>query len=153
MSTRPRHRKLLLWSLAACVAWTLAVAVWAGVALLTPDGAGAEDSVLRKAGMHIDQHHPEGGRYYDPTYARTEADGTAVLRYEVGSGPDSSVDDFLRTYEITAAPRHTGASEDTYTDTFGDVRRTFTVTYDPSADPSGYDYARITVRALPEHSS
>jgi hypothetical protein len=96
--------------------------------------------------MHHDQHQP-AGRYYIPTYAKVEKDGTAVLRYEVGNSQDSSVKDFLRMYDITAEPKRTGPSDVTYSDRFGDVRRTFTVTYNPSPEPGGYDYARITVRA------
>ncbi|NUP23620.1 MAG: hypothetical protein HOZ81_47700 [Streptomyces sp.] len=144
---RPRRRRWLVWFLALCVVWTLGVIAWAAVALLTPAGDSSEEAVERKAGMHHDQHQP-AGRYYVPTYARVEKDGTAVLRYEVGNGQDSSVKDFLRTYDITAKPKRTSPSKVTYADRFGDVRRTFTITYNPSPEPGGYDYARITVRAI-----
>ncbi|MGW2324708.1 hypothetical protein ACWC5C_02950 [Streptomyces sp. NPDC001700] len=93
------------------------------------------------------EQHQDAGRYYIPTHAKVEHDGTAVLRYKVGSGPDSSVEDFLRTYDITAEPKRTSPSHVTYSDRFGDVRRTFTITYNPTPEPGGYDYARITVRA------
>ncbi|MDO0917311.1 hypothetical protein QQM39_42885 [Streptomyces sp. DT2A-34] len=144
--TRPGRRRWLVWFLALCVVWTLGVIAWAAVALLTPAGDGPEEAVERKAGMHHDQHQP-AGRYYIPTYAKVEKDGTAVLRYEVGNSQDSSVEDFLRTYDITAEPKRTSPSKVTYSDRFGDVRRTFTITYNPSPEPGGYDYARITVRA------
>lgn len=143
---RPRRRRLLVWFLALCVVWTLGSIAWSAVALLTPAGDGPEEAVERKAGMHHDQYQP-AGRYYIPAYAKVEKDGTAVLRYEVGNSQDSSVKDFLRTYDITAEPKRTGPSDVTYSDRFGDVRRTFTVTYNPSPEPGGYDYARITVRA------
>ncbi|MFI7407500.1 hypothetical protein ACIBU0_02290 [Streptomyces sp. NPDC049627] len=142
---RPRRRRWLVWLLALCVVWTLGAIAWAAVALLTPAGDGPQEAVERKAGMHHDQHQA-AGRYYIPTYAKVE-DGTAVLRYEVGNSQDSSVEDFLRTYDITVEPQRTSRSEVTYSDRFGDVRRTFTVTYNPSPEPGGYDYARITVRA------
>ncbi|WP_329121312.1 hypothetical protein [Streptomyces sp. NBC_01465] len=140
---RPRRKRALVWFLAVCVVGIVAVAVWAAVALLAPAREGAEEAVERTAGMHHDQHHPEL-RFYVPTYAKTEADGTAVLRYEVGDGPDSSVADFLRTYDITAEPKRTGPTGETYTDQFGDMRRVFTVTYDKHGSS-----ARITVRATP----
>ncbi|MCF1594307.1 hypothetical protein [Streptomyces muensis] len=124
----------------------LGALAWAAVALLTPVGDDPQEAVERTAGMHHDQHQ-SAGRYYIPTYAKVEQDGTAVLRYEVGDGQDSSVEDFLRTYGITAEPKRTSPSEVTYSDHFGDVRRTFTITYNPSPEPGGYDYARITVRA------
>lgn len=60
---------------------------------------------------------------------------------------DSSVKDFLRTYGVTAEPKRPSPSVVTYSDRFDDVRRTFTVTYNPSPEPGGYDYARITARA------
>lgn len=144
--TTPRRRRWLVWFLALCVVWTLGVIAWAAVALLTPAGDGPQEAVERKAGMHHDQHHP-AGRYYIPTYAKVEKDGTAVLRYEVGDSQDSSVEDFLRTYDITAEPKRLSPSKVTYTDRFGAVRRTFTITYNPSPEPGGYDHARITVRA------
>lgn len=144
--TRPRRRRWLVWFLALCVVWTLGVIAWAAVALLAPAGDGPNEAVERKAGMHHDQHQP-AGRYYIPTYAKVETDGTAVLRYEVGNSQDSSVKDFLRTYDIAAEPKRNGPSDVTYSDRLGDVRRTFTVTYNPSPEPGGYDYARITVRA------
>ncbi|MGW7198736.1 hypothetical protein [Streptomyces chryseus] len=151
MSTRrgpgnPRRRRWLTWFLALCVVWTLGVIAWAAVAVLTPAGDGPKEAVERKAGMHHDQHKP-AGRYYVPTYAEVEKDGTAVLRYEVGDSQDSSVKDFLRTYEITAKAKRTSPSQVRYSDRFGDVRRTFTITYNPSPEPGGYDHAEITVRA------
>ncbi|KUL24580.1 hypothetical protein [Streptomyces regalis] len=135
-----------MWFLALCAVWTLGAIAWAAVALLTPAGDDPQEAVERKAGMHHDQHQP-AGRYYIPTYAKVEKDGTAVLRYEVGNGQDSSVKDFLRTYDITAEPKRASPSEVTYSDRFGDVRRTFTITYNPSPGAGGYDCARITVRA------
>lgn len=144
--TRPRRRRWLVWLLALCVVWTLGAIAWAAVALLTPAGESPEEAVERKAGMHHDQHQP-AGRYYIPTYAKVEKDGTAVLRYKVGNSQDSSVEDFLRTYDITAKPKRTSPSKVTYSDRFGDVRRTFTITHNPSPEPGGYDYVRITVRA------
>ncbi|MFJ8637082.1 hypothetical protein [Streptomyces sp. NPDC093568] len=144
--TRPRRRRWLWWFLALCVVWTLGAIAWAAVALLTPAGDSPEEAVERKAGMHHEQHQT-AGRYYIPTYAIVENDGVAVLRYEVGNSQDSSVKDFLRTYDITAKPKRSSPSGVTYSDRFGDVRRTFTVTYNPSPAPGGYDYARITVRA------
>ncbi|MFF7161954.1 hypothetical protein ACFZBP_11390 [Streptomyces sp. NPDC008086] len=72
---------------------------------------------------------------------------TAVLRYEVGDRQDSSDEDFLRTYDVSAEPKRVGPAEVTYSDRFGGVRRTFTVTYVPSSEPGGYDYAQVTVRA------
>ncbi len=144
--TRPRRRKWLVWFLALCVVWTLGAIAWAAVALLTPAGDGPREAVERKAGLHHDQHQG-AGRYYIPTYAEVEKDGTAVLRYEVGDSQDSSVKNFLRTYDITAEPKRTSPSKVTYSDRFGDVRRTFTITYNPSPEPGGYDYARIAVRA------
>ncbi|MGW0551743.1 hypothetical protein [Streptomyces altiplanensis] len=135
-----------MWFLALCVVWTLGVIAWAAVALLTPAGDSPEEAVERKAGMHHDQQQ-SAGRYYIPTYAKTEKDGTAVLRYEVGSSQDSGVKDFLRTYGITAEAKGTSTSKVRYSDRFGDVRRTFTITYHPSPEPGGYDHARITVRA------
>ncbi|MDG4856962.1 hypothetical protein P8605_02100 [Streptomyces sp. T-3] len=149
-ATPPRRRKPLVWLLAGCVVLTLGVLAWAAAALLSPADDRAEEDVERKAGMHHEQHHIQG-RYYAPTYAKIEEDGTAVLRYEVGDGPDSSVEDFLKTYDITAKPKREGPSKVTYTDRFGDLRRTFTVTYNSSPSPGGYDYARITVRAEPLH--
>ncbi|MGW7660298.1 hypothetical protein [Streptomyces sp. NPDC054756] len=106
----------------------------------------------RKAGMHHDQHKA-AGRYYVPTHAELKNDGTALLRYRVGNGQDSSVEDFLRTYDITAKPTRTSPSEVTYSDRFGDVRRTFTVTYNSAPQPGGCDDARITVRTWPEGAS
>ena len=144
--TKPRRPRWPVWFLAMCVVGTLAAITWAAVALLTSAGDGPEEAVEREAGMHHDQHQP-AGRYYIPTYAKMEQDGTAVLRYEVGNGQDSSVKDFLRTYDITAEPKRTSPSQVMYSDRFGDVRRTFTITYNPSPAPGGYDYARITVRA------
>ncbi|MGR3933567.1 hypothetical protein [Streptomyces sp. BRA346] len=135
-----------MWVLALCGVWTLGVIAWAAVALLTPAGEDPEEAVEREAGMHHEQH-PSAGRYYVPTYAKVEKDGTAVLRYQVGNGQDSSVEDFLRTYDISAKPKRTSPSRVTYSDRFGDVRRTFTVTYNPSPETGGYDYARITVSA------
>ncbi|MFE6174677.1 hypothetical protein [Streptomyces sp. NPDC056464] len=132
--------------LALCVVWTLGAIAWAAVALLTPADDGPQEAAERKAGMHHDQHQA-AGRYYIPTYAKVEKDGTAVLRYEVGNSQDSSVKDFLRTYDITAKPTRPSPSKVTYSDRFGGIRRTFTVTYNPSPEPGGYDYARITVRA------
>ncbi|GAA1349707.1 hypothetical protein [Streptomyces beijiangensis] len=154
VSTSPRRRKALLWFLAVCVAWIVAVAVWAAVSLLAPAREGAEEAVERKAGMHHDQHHPEM-RFYVPTYAKTGKDGAAVLRYEVGDSIDSSVADFLRTYDVTAEPKRTGPSGETYTDRFGDVRRVFTVAYDRSPDPLDTygSPAHITVRATPLHTA
>ena len=145
---RPRRRRWLVWFLALCVVWTLGVIAWAAVELLTPAGDGPEEAVERKAGMHHEQH-PSAGRYYVPTYAKVEKDGTAVLRYKVGNGQDSSVEDFRRTYDITAEPKRTSPSKVTYSDHFGEVRRTFTITYNPTPETGGYDYARITVRAAP----
>ncbi|MGF0173351.1 hypothetical protein ACQF36_23440 [Streptomyces sp. Marseille-Q5077] len=150
--TRPRRRRWLVWFLALCVVWTLGVIAWAAVALLTPAGDGPKEAVERRAGMHHDQHQP-AGRYYIPTYAKVEKDGAAVLRYEVGNSQDSSVKDFLRTYDITTEPKRTSPSVVTYSDRFGDVRRRFTVTYNPSPEPGGYDYARITVRATDADAS
>ncbi|MBT2421829.1 hypothetical protein J7F01_10895 [Streptomyces sp. ISL-22] len=57
-----------------------------------------------------------------------EKHGTAVLRYEVGDSQDSGVENFLRTYDITAEPKRTGPSRVTYSDRFGDVRRTLRIT-------------------------
>ncbi|MFI5758105.1 hypothetical protein [Streptomyces sp. NPDC051569] len=153
MSTRPRRRKALVWFLAACVVWIVGVAVWAAVSLLTPAREGAEEAVERKAGMHHDQHHPET-RYYVPTYAEIEKDGTAVLGYRVDDTIDSSVADFLRTYDITADPQSAGPTRATYTDHFGDVRRVVTVVYDrPPDERDEYGApARITVRAEPSHT-
>jgi hypothetical protein len=147
---RPGRRKVLVWSLAVCAVWIVAVAVWAGVSLLAPAREGAEEAVERQAGMHHDQHHPET-RFYVPTYAKTGEDGVAVLRYEVGDSIDSSVGDFLRTYDVTAPPKRTGPAGATYTDQFGDVRRVFTVAYDRPPDPlDAYGSpAHITVRAEP----
>ncbi|MEU6547964.1 hypothetical protein [Streptomyces sp. NPDC046859] len=141
-----------MWFLALCAAWTLGVIIWAGVALFTPAGDSPQEAAERAAGMHHEQHQ-SAGRYYVPTHAELQKDGTAVLRYEVGNGQDSSVKDFLRTYDITAKPKRTTPSKVTYSDRFGEVRRTFTVTYNPSPDPGGYDHARITVRARPDDSS
>ncbi|MFE9023538.1 hypothetical protein ACFYNL_33885 [Streptomyces sp. NPDC007808] len=135
-----------MWFLALCAAWALGALAWAAVTLLTPAGDGPQEAVERKAGMHHEQHRP-AGRYYIPTHAEVTEDGTAVLRYEVGDSQDSGVEDFLRTYGVDAEPQRTGPAEVTYSDRFGDVRRTFTVTYNPSPEPGGYDYARITVRA------
>ncbi|MFD7505605.1 hypothetical protein [Streptomyces sp. NPDC059850] len=143
MSTR---RGWPVWLLAVCAVPTLGALAWAAIMLLTPAGDSPKEAVEREAGLHHDQHQ-SAGRYYIPTYAKVEQDGTAVLRYKVGSGPDSSVKDFLRTYDITAKPKRSGPSKVTYSDRFGDVRRTFTIAYNPSPDPGGYDYARITVRA------
>lgn len=145
-STRSGGRRWMVWFLALCVVWTLGAIAWAAVTLLTPAGDGPEEAVERMAGMHHDQHQP-AGRYYIPTYAKVEKDGTAVLRYEVGNSQDSSIKDFLRTYGITAKPNRTSPSTMTYSDHFGDVRRTFTITYNPAPESGGYDYARITVRA------
>ncbi|MDG4856958.1 hypothetical protein P8605_02075 [Streptomyces sp. T-3] len=130
--------------------WTLAVVAWAAVGLLRPDPARPEETVERIAGLHQDQHQAHS-RFYVPTYAKIEKDGTAVLRYQVGDSSDTSVADFLRTYEITAEPKQAGTAEETYRDRFGDVRRTFTITYDQSADVnSAYESpARITVKAEP----
>ncbi|MEV8017320.1 hypothetical protein AB0O76_13430 [Streptomyces sp. NPDC086554] len=147
-STRPRRRKALVWFLSACVVWTLAVVIRAAFALLAQDAAPPEEAVERRAAMHHDQHRPDL-RFYVPTYARTQQDGTSVLRYRVGNSGDSSVADFLRTYDITAEPRRTGPSEETYVDRFDGVRRTFTVVYAQPADDEGHfdSAARITVRA------
>lgn len=127
--------------------WTLAVVVWAAVALLTPDAPPPEEAVERRAAMHHDQH--PGTRFYVPTYAKTQQDGTSVLRYRVGNSDDSGVADFLRTYDITAEPRRTGPSEERYADRFDGVRRTVTVVYAQPADDEGHfdSAARITVRA------
>lgn len=135
-----------MWFLALCLVWTLGVIAWTALALLTPAGDGPQEAVERTAGMHHDQHQP-AGRYYLPTYAEVEKDGTAVLRYEVGDGQDSSVNNFLRTYDITAKPQRISPSKVTYSDRFGDIRRTVTITYNSSPEPGGYDHARITVRA------
>lgn len=151
-AANPRRRRWLVWSLALCAAWSLGVLIWAGVALLTPAGDSPQETVERTAGMHHDQH-PSAGRYYVPTHAELQKDGTAVLRYKVGNGQDSSVKDFLHTYDITAKPKRTTPSEVTYSDRFGDVHRTLTVTYNLSSDPGGYDYAQITVRARPDDST
>jgi hypothetical protein len=50
-------------------------------------GDSPQEAVERKAGTHHDQHQP-AGRYYMPTYAKVEKDGTAVLGYEVGNSQD-----------------------------------------------------------------
>ncbi|MFE1386694.1 hypothetical protein ACFW5M_11170 [Streptomyces albogriseolus] len=146
MSPSPGRRRWLTWLLALCAVWALGASVWAGYMLFTSAGDTPQEVVERKAGMHHDQHEATG-RYYVPTHAELEDNGTAVLRYQVGNGQDSSVEDFLRTYDIAAKPTRTSPSEVTYSDRFGDVRRMFTVTYNSSAAPGGYDYARITVRA------
>jgi hypothetical protein len=135
-----------VWFLALCAVWTLGAIAWAAVALLTPAGDSPQEAVERRAGTHHDQHQP-AGRSYMPTYAKVEKDGTAVPRYEVGNSQDSSVKDFLRTYDITAEPQRTSPSKVTYCDRFGGVRRTFTVTCNPSSQPAGHDYAWITVTA------
>ncbi|TGA98238.1 hypothetical protein [Streptomyces sp. MZ04] len=147
-SARPRRRKAVVWLLAGCVVWTLAVVIWAAVALLSPDSPPPEEAVERRAAMHHEQHHPDL-RFYVPTYAKTHKDGTSVLRYRVGDSDDSGVADFLRTYDITAEPRRTGPSEEKYADRFGGVRRTVMVVYAQPADGEGHfdSAARITVRA------
>lgn len=146
MGGQSEVRRWVVWFLALCVVLMVGVLARAAVALLTPDGDGPQEAVERTAGMHHDQHQ-SAGRYYIPTYAKVEQDGTEVLRYEVGDSQDSSVENFLRTYDITAEPKRTSPSKVAYSDRFGDVRRTFTITYNPSPEPGGYDYARITVRA------
>lgn len=101
--TRPRRHRWLVGLPAWCGVWTLGAIAWAAVALFAPAGDGPREAVQRKAGVHHDQHET-AGRYYIPTYAEVEKDGTAVLRYEVGDSQDSNVEDFLRTYDIYDTP-------------------------------------------------
>ncbi|MFH8767449.1 hypothetical protein ACH4NV_33790 [Streptomyces althioticus] len=63
--------------------WALGASVWAGYMLFTSAGDTPQEAVERKAGMHHDQHEA-AGRYYVPTHAELEDNGTAVLRYQVG---------------------------------------------------------------------
>ncbi|KUL71212.1 hypothetical protein ADL34_10315 [Streptomyces sp. NRRL WC-3605] len=151
-SPGPGRRRWLTWLLALCAVGTLGAIAWAGYLLFTPAGDTSQEAVERRAGMHHDQH-TAAGRYYVPTHAELEDDGTAVLRYRVGNGQDSSVKDFLRTYDIAAKPTRVSQSEVTYSDRFGEVRREFAVTYNSSPGPGGYDHARITVRAWSDGAS
>lgn len=114
----------------------MGVAGWFAVRLLTPPPPEPWEDEERAAGMHHEQH--DAGRYYTPRYFRTGTDGTVVLRYRVGSGLDSSVDDFRRTYGITAEPKRTGPAEVTFTDRHGGMRRTFTVAYERPVEPDSY---------------
>ncbi|MFI6944210.1 hypothetical protein ACIBI4_33565 [Streptomyces sp. NPDC050418] len=101
-----------------------------------------EEDEERRAAMHHSQHG--GGRYYLPVGAETEDDGDVVLRYEIEGVGDSSVEDFVATYDIEGPPRKTGPDEVTYADEFDGVRRTFVVRRQGAGAP-----VLITVTARP----
>ncbi|MDI3420340.1 hypothetical protein [Streptomyces luteolus] len=146
------QRRALFGFLALCVLWIVGVAVWLVVALVTPPPPEPWEDEERAAGLHHEQ--VDAGRFYIPEFSRTEKNGTVVLRYKLGGGIDSNVSDFRRTYDITAERKRTGPTEVTFTDRFGDMRRTFTVVYGSAQGPpdlseSDESPARITVRAVP----
>ncbi|MFK4266448.1 hypothetical protein [Streptomyces milbemycinicus] len=150
---RPRQGRYLVRALLiGCVLLTLGAVGWAAVAYATHDADSRptqQKSAERQAGLAPDQH-PNIGRYYIPGYARIQ-NGTALLRYTIEGAGDSTVADFLRTYEIGGRPRTTGPTEITYTDRVDGARRTVVIAYDdPDTDPTKEDIpARITVTAGP----
>ncbi len=133
-----------------------AAALWAGVsagavlvvgALLVAllwdgDGERSEEAAERRAAMHHSQHG--GGRYYVPVETETTDGGEVVIRYEIEGVGDSSLEDFVATYDIKGPPRETGPDEVTYADEFDGVRRTFVVRTQGGGLP-----VLITVRARP----
>ncbi|MDI3407829.1 hypothetical protein [Streptomyces cavernicola] len=145
------QRKALVVFLALCMVWIVGVVVWVGVRFYKASLPDPWEDEQRKAGVHHEQH-PKSGRYYIPRYYKTGKDGSVELRYRVEASIDSSADDFRRTYEISAEPKKTGPAEVTFTDRFGGMRRTFTVTYTSDVDLEWYGEtaARITVKAVPD---
>ncbi|MFM9368439.1 hypothetical protein [Streptomyces sp. Da 82-17] len=147
------QRRALFAFLALCVLWIVGVAVWFVVSLVIPPPPEPWEDEERAAGLHHEQLSDDVGRFYVPESARTEKDGTVVLRYKLGGGIDSNVSDFRRTYGITAERKQTGPNEVTFTDHAGDRRRTFTVVYgsaptSPDLSEQDEEAARITVRAV-----
>ncbi|MDQ8706606.1 hypothetical protein RCO28_29640 [Streptomyces sp. LHD-70] len=143
------QRRALFGFLALCVLWIVGVAVWFVVALVTPPPPEPWEDEERAAGLHHEQ--VDAARFYVPEFSRTEKNGTVVLRYKVRGQDDSTVADFLWTYDITVKPEKSGPNEETYRDRFGEARRTFTVVYEDAGaeiDDKWESSARITVRAV-----
>ncbi|NBE54745.1 hypothetical protein [Streptomyces boluensis] len=145
------QRKALIVFLALCMVWIVGVAAWVGVRLVVGSPPEPGEDEERMAGLHHEQHD-RYGRFYVPTHFKASKAGAVVLRYKVSGIDDSFVRDFLRTYDITAEPKRTGPAEMTYSDRFGDMRRTFTVVYEEPVDEySEFETAaRISVRAVPD---
>ncbi|MFH8567514.1 hypothetical protein [Streptomyces sp. NPDC017993] len=135
---------------ASCVLFPLAFLAWGVTSLLPAPATRSAEQVERLAWMHHDQHKP-AQRFYVPLSAQFK-DGVAVLRYRVNGSQDSSVRDFLKTYEIKAEPQTITRLKATYNDDTGKTNRLVTVVYKhpaaPGKDPRPDNAtARITVTA------
>ncbi|MFE7565263.1 hypothetical protein [Kitasatospora sp. NPDC057500] len=105
--TQPTGRRLVVGVLVLC-----AVLVAVAVGWTVDQGARRTDlretdtdRAQRLAGLHHRQH-PGKGRYYVPEAAvlAGPSGGTRVayLHYRIVGGPDSSLDDFVRVYDLPA---------------------------------------------------
>ncbi|MFI6848900.1 hypothetical protein OG535_22775 [Kitasatospora sp. NBC_00085] len=160
---RPRVRRAVAGALGLCVVFTLAAVGWIAYAMVTTFHPPETDTdrAEKLATLHYKQH-PAKGRYYIPMEAvfGRLPDGTraAYLHYQVRADTDSSVDDFLRVYDLpqlgapaplpddlrAAFPGNEPAEAPLVSQTGTDKRQIFVVTAEPGS-PDGADiYVRAT---------